>query len=840
MVKRPRARLDRASSVGISAARAAVISLAAGALVVSVGAVYAAQPAQTPTPSPAAAPPPAHAATPVSSGPGAATDPQALLTQYCGTCHNDRMKTAGMSVQKLDANNIARDLGTWEKILRRVSLGEMPPKGMKRPPHADSAAFNHWLESSLDELSAKNPEPGRVTLRRLNRVEYANAVRDLLAYNVDVSSQLPADDSGYGFDNIGDVLTVSPTLIDRYMAVAGRVASGATGTGSKKESMVEFKTAKDVSFSSRGIPAYNERSSDDLPIDSRGGGAFTYYAPYDGEYLIRLVLNANTNQEQELLPEATYEVRVPLKAGLRTVGAAFKRSLDLDESVQKLFSSPTIGGVVVPREDPRMLSLGVQVDGVRVKEFEVPSYQKGDSFYQANWPRDVLRMTVSGPFNPAQAGGDTASRNKIFICRPTAESQERACGEKILTRLANEAYRRKPTKDEVASLMKVYDAGRSNADFERGVEMGVQAILISPNFLFMKEQPPARAKVGSIYRISDAELATRLSFFIWSSIPDAELRKVAESGKLRNPKVLERQVVRMLADPKAEALTENFAGQWLYLRNLEAQRPDVEAYPNFDTRLRTAMRTETEMFFSSIVRENRSVLDFLKADYTYLNQRLAEHYGIDNVRGPGFRRVKLDAASNRGGLLGQGSILTVTSYANRTSIVKRGQWILENLLAAPPPPPPPDVPDLPEQKAGGKQLTTRQMMEMHRANPVCASCHNKMDPLGLALENYDAIGAWRAKDAGQPIDASTVLPDGTQFAGPTGLQGILMTRKDQFSEAFIEKLLTYGLGRGLQAPDMPAVRIIRREAAADDYRIGTIIVGIVESVPFQQRRLVVQ
>jgi mono/diheme cytochrome c family protein len=837
MVTFPAVRSKRTPSAGISVGAAAAVSLAVGALVVSVGAVYAAQPAASAPVAPSAAPAVPAAAVKVNAAADGPT-PQALLTQYCGTCHNDRLKTAGMSVQKLDANDIARDLGTWEKILRRMSLGEMPPKGMRRPPHAESAAFTHWLETSLDDISTRNPDPGRVTLRRLNRVEYGNAVRDLLNYEIDVSSQLPADDSGYGFDNIGDVLTVSPTLVDRYMAVAGRVAAGATGTTSAREAMAEFKTAKDVSFSSRGIPAYNERSSDDLPIDSRGGGAFTYYAPYDGEYLIRLVLNANTNQEQELLPEATYEVRVPLKAGVRTIGAAFKRSLELEERVQKLISSPAIGGVVVPREPPEMLSLGVQVDGVRVKEFEVPSYQEGPSFYQANFPRDVLRLTVSGPFNPAGAG-DTASRRKIFICRPEQASQERACGERILTKLAHEAYRRKPTKDEVASLMKVYDAGRAEADFERGVEMGIQAVLISPNFLFMKEQPPARAKAGSIYRINDVELATRLSFFIWSSIPDAELRKVAESGKLRNPKVLERQVTRMLADPKAEALTKNFAGQWLYLRNLENQRPDVEQYPEFDTRLRAAMRTETEMFFSTVVRENRSVLEFLKADYTYLNERLAQHYGIPDVRGPGFRRVSLDPSWNRGGLLGQGSILTVTSYANRTSIVKRGQWILENLLAAPPPPPPPDVPDLMEAKEG-KALTMRQMMEMHRANPVCASCHNKMDPLGLALENYDAIGAWRDQDAGQAIDVSTVLPDGTQFAGPTGLQDILMSRKEQFSEAFIERLLTYGLGRGLQAPDMPAVRIIRREAAADDYRIGTIIVGIVESVPFQQRRLVVQ
>jgi len=821
------------------------MSLATGGLLASVVAVNnaasaAASPAASaPAPAsspaaPASSPAPAAARLTPTSAIDTPAQRRALLTQYCAGCHNDRANTAGMSVQKLDVENIARDVATWEKILRRISLGEMPPKGMRRPPHAQMTALSHWLETSLDDLSLKNPDPGRVTLRRLNRVEYSNSVRDLLNYTVDVTDQLPADDSGYGFDNIGDVLTVSPTLVDRYIAVAGRVAASATGTVSKKEAMTEFKTAKDVSFGYRGIPAYNERASDELPIDSRGGGAFKYYAPYDGEYQIRLILNANTNQEQELLPEATYEVKVPLKAGQRTIGASFQRSLDLEEKVQKLYSGPTTGGVVVPEEEPTQLSLRVQVDGVRVKEFSVPSYHKSPTFYQAHFPRDVLRMSVIGPFN-ATGAGETPSREKIFICRPSDRLPAKACAEKILGRLASEAYRRTATKAEIASLMKIYDVGAEDG-FERGIEAGIQAILISPNFLFMKEQPPSRVKSGDIYRISDVELATRLSYFLWSSIPDAELRSVAEAGKLRNPAVLKRQVERMLADPKASALTKNFAGQWLYLRNLDAQRPDVTEYPNFDVRLRSAMRTETEMFFDSVLRENRSVLDFIRADYTFLNQRLAEHYGIPNVLGPGFRRVELDPSMRRGGLLGQASILTVTSYANRTSIVKRGQWILENLLAAPPPPPPPNVPDLVPAK-GGRKLTMREQMEMHRSNAVCASCHNKMDPLGLALENYDAVGAWRDKDSGQVIDVSTVLPDGTEFAGPSGLQDILLTRKDQFSEAFIEKLLTYALGRGLQAPDMPAVRKIRRAAVEDDYRIGTVILGIVQSVPFQQRRL---
>jgi len=439
-----------------------------------------------------------------------------------------------------------------------------------------------------------------------------------------------------------------------------------------------------------------------------------------------------------------------------------------------------------------------------------------------------------GPYD-VTGPGVTPSRQKIFICRPSAPREEVGCARKILTALAHRAYRRPISSADITPLMKIFEHGREGADFDHGIEAALQAVLVSPSFLFMAQNDPPRSAPGSVHRITDVELATRLSYFLWSSIPDPELLSVAERGRLSKPEVLKRQVARMLADPKSKALTQNFAGQWLYLRRLEYQKPDRRVFPDFDERLRSAMQTETEMFFDGIVRENRSVLDFLDADYSYLNERLAVHYGIGGVHGASFRKVKLDPALHRGGLLGQGSVLTVTSYNNRTSVVLRGKWILENILAAPPPPPPPNIPTLNESQ-NGKSLTVRQQMEMHRANPVCASCHTKMDPLGFSLENYDAIGAWRTGYAGQAVDASAVLPDGTKFEGPRGLQGILLARKDQFVEAFTERLLTYALGRGLDAHDMPTVRAVRAAAAKDDYRINSIIMGIVQSVPFEMRR----
>lgn len=759
----------------------------------------------------------------------------AVLQRYCIACHNDGVKTAGMSVQSLDPNNIADNVATWEKILRRVSMGEMPPKGMPRPPHAELEGFEQWLTASLDKIAAEHPDPGRAALRRLNRAEYANAVRDLLGVDADVSAQLPGDDSGYGFDNISDVLTVSPTLIDRYMTVASRVAGLATGVASRQPAVTVYKVPKDPNRNIiKGVPAFNERSSDLLPIDSRGGAAFTYFAPYDGEYVISVGLNSNELTDWDPIASTTYEVRARLKAGSRVIGASFRRDLNLDEGVQKLYFTGKLefGGAVTPENPPKPIALDVWIDGAKAKTFEVPSYVMSKAFFQANFPRDAQSISVTGPFEP---GAGPQTRERIFICTPSKEISEADCAAKILANLATQAYRRPVSKDELRLLAKVYSSARRNTDFAHGVKAGIEAILVSPNFLFAQERVPEKIRPGALYDISESELATRLALFLWSSIPDAELRTLAEQSKLRDPVVLKAQVERMVADPRAAALTQNFAGQWLYLRNIDSVRPNVELFPNFDVRLRAAMRAESEMFFDGIVREDRSVLEFIKADYTYLNQRLAEHYGVPNVYGAAFRKVKLDPALNRGGLFGQAAILTVTSYDNRTSVVKRGKWILDNIIFSPPPSPPDDIPAI-ETHKDGRALTAREQIEMHRANPVCASCHNKMDPLGIALENFDAVGAWREMDAGQKINVATVLPDGVEFTGPAGLKNVLLARKEVFVDAFVERMLTYALGRGVEPTDMATVRAIRRQAAADDYRMHAIILGIVESVPFQKKK----
>ncbi len=760
-------------------------------------------------------------------------DHKKMLMQYCTACHNDKLKTAGMSVVPLDANNLQANQATWEKILRRVSLGEMPLRGAPRPPKEKLQAFTQWLATSLDSQAAANPNPGHATVRRLNRTEYANAVRDLLALDVDFTRDMPADDTGYGFDNIADVLTVSPTLMDRYITVAGKISRMATGLASRRVITTDYKVPKDLFINGFGVAAYNDRASDDLPLDSRGGGAFKFYAPYDATYTIQVFLNANTSEEGEIDSHNRFEVKVPLKAGLRIIGASFPKNLALDEHVVP----KTVLGQREPAAAPVPIPLDVSVDGARVQRLTVPSVATGPNVSQSFYLRDVMQISVVGPVD-IKGSGDTASRRKIFICRPSASLAESACANTILTNLARHAYRRPVTGADIAPLMKIYAVGRKGADFDHGIEAGLEAVLVSPDFLFARESDSPKTAAGAVGRISDSELATRLSLFLWSSIPDDVLLSVAQKNQLHKPEVLKAQVQRMLADPKAKALTENFAGQWLYLRRLEYQKPDRRAYPDFDVRLRDAMQTETEMFFDGVVRDNRPALDFLDADYTYVNQRLAEHYGIPGVYGTSFRKVKLDPALHRGGLLGQGSILTVTSYNNRTSVVLRGKWILENLLAAAPPPPPPLVPSLDDTK-NGKTMTVREQMELHRKNPVCASCHTKMDPLGFSLENYDAVGKWRTGYAGQLVDASAVLPDGTKFegpSGPNGLQGILLSRKDQFVEALTERLMTYALARGVESYDMPAVRAVRYQAAKDDYRMQTIILGIVQSVPFTMRR----
>lgn len=757
-----------------------------------------------------------------------------MLGKYCSSCHAGAAKMGGFSIEGLKGADLATGANAeaWEKILRKVEAGEMPPRNMPGPAATERGAFTAWIEHARGQYAAANPDPGRMALRRMNRVEYANAVRDLLAYEIDVSSELPADDASHGFDNIADALSVSPTLMDRYIAVAGKISRTATGHNSTRPFVTTYVVPKDGSLKNIGKPAYNERATEDLPLDSRGGGSFKYYAPYDGVYEIRAYLNANTNTELDLLPENMVRLRVPMKAGLRTIGMSFPKVLALDESPQRLVNDTFV--IIIPDKSPETLQLNVQVDGVRVNTLPVASYQMGPRFSQNNFPRDVIQMEVEGPFDAVPVV-NTASRRKVFTCQPSATLSEDACARSIVGNIARRAYRRPVTEADIGPLMKVYSGVKQDAGFEPGVAAAVQAILVSPQFLFLQEKPATGAKPGSVHRISDLELASRLSFFLWSSIPDDELLRVAEAGQLSKPEVLKAQVTRMMRDRKAEALTKNFASQWLYLRSLDGAKPDVVTFPEFDIRLRQAMKTETEMFFTSVVRENGSVLDFLDSDYTYLNQRLAEHYDIPGVYGTSFRRVSLQKDYNRGGLLGQGSILTVTSYANHTSAVKRGQWILENLLASAPPPPPPNIPAIVEVK-DGKRLTAREQMEMHRASPACAGCHQMMDPLGFALENYDAVGGWREKDSAGMIDAVSVLPDGARAAGANGLRSVLMTRKGQFTEAFTQRFLTYALGRGLKANDMPTVRAISAKAATEDYRINSIVMGIVTSDPFTMKR----
>lgn len=753
-----------------------------------------------------------------------------MLDQYCSRCHNDFDRVAGLSVDDLRAADLrsGRHADEWEKILRRVAAGEMPPHSKPQPEAGVRAAFVGWLDASRAGFAAASPDPGRATIRRLNRIEYANAVRDLLEVEADFARDLPPDNSGFGFDNIADVLSVSPTLMERYVAVAGKVGRMATGLASRREFVTTYQVSKDGSVMNSGIPAYNERSGPDLPLASRGGTAVRYFARFDGQYDLSVWLNSNTNNETDRLVEDRYTVRVPMKAGEHRLALSFRRQTWPDETVQVLRNSTDY--VPTPLDKPVALPLDLWIDGKLARTLQVPSFRLHPRYSQRNFPRDVLQLDVSGP-HAARGVPDTPSRRAVFVCQPRRAADEPACATRILSRLARLAWRRPVGAMDIAPLLRIYDGEHATAGFEHGIEAAIEALLVSPEFLFVVEGDPANSLPGSVHPVTDLEFATRLALFLWSSIPDDRLLTLAEQGRLRQPAVLDAEIARMLADPRAGALTDNFAGQWLYLRNLEQQRPDITVFPDFDQRLRRAMATETRMFFSGVVRGNRPVTDFIASDYTYLNQRLATHYGIPGVTGAAFRKVALDPAWRRGGLLGQASILTVTSYGNHTSVVKRGRWILDNMLAAPPPPPPPDVPAL-KAEHDGRRLTARQQLELHRANPTCAACHVKMDALGFALENFDAVGGWRADDQGQAIDNASTLPDGTPFAGIAGLQRILMDRRDEFTRAFTERLMTYALARGLGAQDMPAVRGIAADAAADGYRIRTVIRGIATSPAF--------
>jgi cytochrome c551/c552 len=719
---------------------------------------------------------------------------RALLNQYCVGCHNEKLKTAGLMLDKLDLAHPGQEPETWEKVVRKLRAGMMPPAGMPRPNRATLDSWTAKLETELDRAAAAKPNPGSTGLHRLNRTEYTNAIRDLLALDVDEATVLPADDSSEGFDNIADALAVSPALIERYVAAAGKISRLAVGNMLITPSTVTYRAPSDFS---------QVEHVEGLPLGTRGGLLVRHNFPLDAEYAIKVrarsagigvggvgpsgeELEVVLNGERvKLATSGTIDARIAVKAGPQEIGAAYVRK------------SP-------PGAD------------------DIWQTFAGNS--------SVSSIAITGPLNPA-GPGDTPSRRKIFVCRPSAEADETACARQILSTLALRAYRQPPSGADLDTLLSFYQAGRKNGSFDSGVEQALARVLVDPRFVFRFEREPAGIAAGSVYRVSDLELASRLSFFLWSSIPDQELLDLAVQGKLHEPPVLEKQTLRMLKDPRSEALVTNFGGQWLYLRELKSARPDARG---FNDNLRQAFRRETELLLESILREDRSVVDLLNADYTYVNQDLARHYGIPGVKGTRFRRVALQD-ENRRGLLGQSSFLLVTSVANRTSPVARGKWVLENLLGTPAPLPPPNVPPLKENEGAQQPTSVRQRMEEHRNNPVCAACHKIMDPIGFSLENFDLIGTWRATEGGSPIDASGQLVDGTKLDGPASLRQALLSRSDVFVRTMTEKLLTYGTGRALKYYDMPVVRSIARDAAKNDNRFSSLISGIVKSDPFQMR-----
>ena len=755
-------------------------------------------------------------------------DARALLDQYCVTCHSDRLETGGLSLETVDLTQPSASADRLEKVIGKLRLGAMPPVGMPRPDEATYTGLAAWLETELDRAAAAHPNAGRTeTLHRLNRAEYENVIRDLLHIEgLDFSVMLPTDDASYGFDNIAGILGMSPTHLERYMTAARNISRAAVGDVTMPPSGETHMIPPDLSQDDR---------LEHLPFGTRGGALLRRYFPVDAEYVIRFQAHtgtgiseeepnyieltvdgervffeemaqkpvAHTGNASDVVASTDWEVRTPINAGLREIAVTFVQttSAQAEDFLRPYLRPPGISSF-------RLTRMGG---------------------YSGPY---VAQVSYTGPFNVTGAG-DTPSRQRIFVCRPATPSEELPCARQILSTLTRRAYRRPVTEADLALLLGFYAAGRAQAGFDQGIQLALERLLASPEFLFRIERDPQEVAANTAYRVSSLELASRLSFFLWSSIPDDELLEVASRGALQDPGVLEHQVRRMLADPRAEALVTNFAGQWLRLRNVPGTSPNTRLFMDFDETLRRAFRRETELFFGSIMREDRSVLDLLDADYTFVNERLARHYGIPNVYGSRFRRVTL-TSENRRGLLGHGSILTVTSQANRTSPVVRGKFILDNLLGAPPPPPPPNVPLLEETQVNG---TLRQRMEQHRSNPVCASCHKTIDPMGFPLENFDAVGAWRTEDAGAPVDAGGAMPDGGTFEGVAGLRTVLRGRASGlFVTILTDRLLTYALGRGVEYYDAPALRAITGDAARDQYRFSSLILGIVNSVPFQMRQ----
>lgn len=753
------------------------------------------------------------------------SDFDGLVDQYCMACHNSFDVEGGLDLEGIIAQNVAANSNAWEKVVRKIEARQMPPLDEDRPTDAQYEALSHYLVTRLDAAAAKRPNPGRVdTFRRLNRTEYQNAIRDLLAVEIDAADLLPADESSHGFDHI-TVGDLPPGLLTRYVRAAQKIARLAVGSPVKRPDGTTYRIKADTT---------QEQHVPGLPLGTRGGGLFRHTFPRAGDYEVQVRLTRDRNDEVEGL-HGTHQMEILLD-GRRMAGLTVKRPrsgklADFDDSQLRARIEAPAGphdlGVTFVRQGASLQETKRQPLNVHFNLHRHPRLSPA-----------IYEVSVLGPFTdgdtPTKAG-DTPSRRLIFIARPDEDHNAESAARKVLTTLARRAYRRPVRDADLQRLMAFFRQGHQRDGYEAGIESAVAAILTSPHFLLKIEREPDGVVPGEAYPISDIELASRLSFFLWSSIPDEELLEAAQRGELRKPDVLEAQVRRMLADDRALNLATNFASQWLHLRNLDSITPDGRLYPDFDDNLRQAMRRETQLDVQAIVTEDRSVLELIRADHTYLNQRLAKHYGIPHVYGSRFRRVDLPEGSKRGGLLRHGSILTVTSYATRTSPVIRGNWVLENILGAPAPPPPDNVPSLDDQKVISERLSVRERLEKHRENPTCARCHNLMDPVGFALENFDAVGRWREMEAGKPVDATGGLPDGSRFAGALGLESAILKRPEMFVTSTTEKLLTFALGRGVEPDDGPAIRKIVRQAAKQDYQFSAIVLGIARSTPFQMR-----
>jgi mono/diheme cytochrome c family protein len=763
------------------------------------------------------------------AAPASPDQASATVGKYCAGCHSGKLRSGGLSLESANLADVPSNAETWEKAIRKLRVGAMPPQVAPRPDKAILDGLASYLETSLDRAYTLKPNPGRASMHRLNRTEYANAIRDLLGLEIDSQALLPPDDESSGFDNIADVLKVSPSLMERYLSASWNISRLALGNTHLVPSTATYRVRPDLS---------QDQHIEGLPLGTRGGMLVRHNFPVDGEYLIKVRLWRNTfdlmrgvedphsieisvdGARERLVTVGGREDFIRMAANPGEFGADLDQKLSVRMSVKAGVHKITAATLLrshAEKDDFIKPFLRTTVDGLDIT---------GDP--------SVDRLTIEGPFSPA-GPGDTESRRRILVCHPTNEADEVPCARKALSALARRAYRRPVNENDLETLLSFYQRRRNNhGSFEDGIESALQLILASPEFLFRFEPDPASTAPDSIYRLGDLQLASRLSFFLWSSIPDDELIRLASENKLHEPAVLQQQLKRMLADSRSQAIVDNFLEQWLFLRNLKNAAPNLEAYPDFDDNLRQAMREETRLLFSSIIHEDRNITELLTADYTFVNERLARHYGIPNIYGSQFRRVPV-TDENRRGILGHASILTVTSYPARTSPVQRGKWILTNILGTPPTPPPPNVPELKENGETDKPLSVRERMEAHRANAVCAGCHKIMDPFGFALENFDAIGQWRKNDDGAAIDPAVTVFNGAAVDGPAGLRRMLLSRPETFAGVMTEKLLTYALGRGLEYYDMPAVRAIVRDAAGRNFRFSALVSGIVDSTPFRMK-----